>query len=158
MNSITLKVPVSVAKYDDWSDDELLCLSFMLWCTKREGVFTQYYIYTSDIFHLLGQINRKNSHNILLKRIRRIFKVGRINDFTSRFEYNLELLNDQADNNRVNMHEVTITDPNTINRWSYLVGRCTDPTLIEDYKSSYKGIGTSPQTYFWKQLRMQWIH
>lgn len=158
MNEVKLKVPISAARYNDWSDDELLCLAFMLWCTKQESVFTQFYMYTGDLFQLLGEINRKNAHEILLKRIRRIFKVGRINDFTSRFEYDLELLNHQPDNNRINQHEVTITDPNTINRWSYIVGRCTDPTLIQDHKSTYKGIGTSPQGFFWKQLRISWVH
>lgn len=158
MNSITLKVPISAAKYDDWSDDELLCLAFMLWCTKQESVFTQFYIYTGDLFHLLGAVNRKNGHDTFLKRIRRIFKIGHINSFTSRFEYNLELLNDQKYNHVINMHEVTITDPVTINRWGYLVGRCSDPTLIQDHKSAYKSPGTSPQTYFWKQLSMSWVH
>ena len=157
MNEVKLKVPVSVARYNDWSDDELLCLSFMLWCTKQEGVFAQYYMYTTDLFHLLGTINRKNGHDTFLTRLRRIFKIGRINDFTTRFEYDLELLNDQPDNYRINMHEVTITDPITIARWSYLVGRCTDPTLIYDHVSTYKSHGTSPQTYFWKQMSMSWV-
>jgi len=158
MNEVKLKVPISAARYDDWSDDELLCLAFMLWCTRQEGVFTQYYMYTSDFFHLLGTSNRKNGHDSLLQNIRRIFKVGPINDWTTRFEYNLELLNHQKYNNTINLHEVTITDPVTIARWSYVVGRCSDPTLIYDHTSTYKSRGTSPQDFFWKQLNMSWVH
>ena len=157
MNEIKLKVPVSAARYDDWSDDELLCLAFMLWCTKKEGVFTQYYMYTSDLFQLLGVVNRKNAHDALLGNVRRIFIIGPMNSNTSRFQYNLELLNDQPYNNSINMHEVTITNPLTIMRWSYIVGRCTDPNLIYDHKSSYASPGISPQTFFWKQLQMSWV-
>ena len=151
MNKIKLKVPLSVAKYNDWSDDELLCLAFMFWCTKKEGLFTQYYLHTNDLMALIGKVNARNSYHHVLKRVRRIFHIGRINNHTSRFHYNFELLKDQRYNNKINAHEVYITDTKAIARWSYIVGRCGDPNLIYDHNKIYRSEGVSPQTIFWKQ-------
>lgn len=158
MHNITLKVPEFVANHDDWLDDELLFMSFMHWSMDQNNINTQFYMYAQDVSIFLGCYNNcRGTWDNILSNIRRVFEVGRLNEFTVTFHYNHELLNHIQD---IETIDVEITDPMVITRWSYLVGRIGKGKDIfeeHDNRLYYKQPHTA-QSVWWKQQLIPFVH
>jgi len=158
MNSITLKVPEFVANYNDWLDDELLFMSFMHWSMYQNSINTQFYMYAQDVSIFLGCYNNcRGTWDNILSNIRRVFVVGRLNEFTVTFHYHNELLDYVQD---IQTIEVEITDPMVISRWSYLVGRIgKGKDIFEEHDDElyYKQPHTA-QLLWWKQKLIPFVH
>ena len=160
---IKLKVPEDVARWNDWTDGELLFLSFFYYVYgfKRNKLNCAYHMWSADVSAIL---NTHDSSAIdvwdeRLVRLRRLFTIGIVNNHCLRIKW---ITGTGRFENRLCKHEVWITDPHIINRYWYLAGRCSDSDIIdhtttEPYERYVNGRPRTPATIqpiHWKQRNL----
>jgi|14_taG_2_1085336.scaffolds.fasta_scaffold58244_2 hypothetical protein len=155
---IKLNIPEYATTYDDWTDNELLFLSFMFYVYNKKGCRLEYgyHFWSNDMSAILG-LHNTSSTDVLNQRftkLRRLFRIALVNNHCYRVRWTAP-----GNDYHFKRAEVYITDPKAINTYYYLAGRCTDSEIIDhttDQPHSYvvKGrdrVPASKQNSHWRQ-------
>lgn len=160
---IKLIVPDAVEQYDDWTDAELLFLSFMfyVYSFKKNSTKAAYHMWSADIAGILDMHDSCaiDVWDSRLARLRRLFEIGIVNNHCMRLKWKG---GGSRYRHRLLKHVVEITDPQTINRYWYLAGRCSDSDIIDHVNTQpheylVNGRARTPRTIqpmHWKQRNL----
>jgi len=125
-----IAVPEYVVKHQ-LSDREMVFLSFMLYLTKREGRKTEFFFISADVKHILGCLQATNPE-LYIGNLRKVLRIGIMS-----WDTWMCILNPSkeeiAKNGAIMQTYYEITDPEAINIFHYLAGRCTDSEVLMDY-------------------------
>ena len=154
---LQIKIPAYALKYKDWNDHELVFLSFLYWVWRQPDInkSTQICMYVGDVMKILNQYAVKHGHIQALDNVRRVFKVGKLNNYTLSVRMSDDLKMALSSNGQITGAEVSLFDPGAIGIWYYLAGRCTDSEIIVDTEETYRKKQRAVRDWHWRDSTLQ---
>lgn len=158
---MNLYIPKAARDYDDWADSDLVFLNFMVSLTGRDNATTIYHFHTEDFYRLLGlDGNCILYEHPSIDRVRRLFRIGFLNDNTISVQYKPELYKAQNGGrrmpNQISKVHGKIWDEKALRTYFYVMGRTAAGNYLEDnpegttYKEKVESV--IPYAYVWKAI------
>ena len=134
--SIEIKIPEYAKKWNDWSDHELVVLSFLNFCYKQKDITvkTEFYLHYTDMMSMLNRYGSKNGIGDCLAKLRRVYRIGQTNNYTLQVSLSDGFRNATKHSGKIITDSEWISESTAIAIWFYLAGRCTDSDIFEDPK------------------------
>ncbi len=147
---LEIKIPEYATEFKDWSDHELVTLSFFHYCYQQKGIKpqTEFYVASHDMMRMLNVFGSKKGYENAFEGLRRVFRIGITNSHTVQLSIKPEYLKTINWNGKARSAMVHITKPSAVAIWFFLAGRCTDSYIFEDLEPWQKY--NYARDFFWR--------